>query len=956
MSSDTSEQKVESLDSILNFVSLDIETTGLDTRRDEIIQIAAIRFTAGKKTEVFDSFVKPNAKVPTFIKALTHISSEDLKNAPDIKAVLPKLLEFIGDSVIVGQNIAFDLGFIDENLIRMGKFPIRNQRWDTAEIGRVYLPFINNHKLGTMCREFYIVLDNAHRADADAVATGELLCHLSHHIYDHYSLVLNARLLDLAKQAKLEDSLYHYLYKLVEFQRHYALIGKKPEPPENKLVNVIDHQIPGNGVADIENVFGPSGIFSQRFENYEFRSGQLEMAKHIALAFEQEHHLAVEAGTGVGKSFAYLVPAMQYGLDKRTKVLISTNTKNLQEQLFFKDIPALRKIIPIPFKACLVKGRDNYICERRWNELLSDQSKGYTDYEAHALLYLVVWKQLTHTGDISENSSFDRSRFSFVWRKVCSDRYLCGGRRCPLNKSCYLMKLRKDIEDASIVVANHSLLLADMQTDNQSLGEYSYLVVDEAHNLMASAARLLGFELGYVDLNSLLQQLGSSHRRQHTGFLSQLNRAVEKSLCPDAVKTQMSSLVKNVEKNIEFLRKPLQDMFNEAGRIVLQADSFGKCRIKTQGQYPALDEKLLSVRNTWKSLVKDLTAISNVLSTIKTGVLAQYENYVESLSSFGARMSEIEQSMMILLDPDLDNYALWLENNGGDRNTPSAVICYAPVEVGEHLNRILYKNVRSIVFTSATLALRGSFKFFKGQSGLNLVEDGKLVEEIVDSPFDYDKQSRLMISSFLPEPKDRFFGNQALACLEQIVTSVNIGTMVLFTSYKDLNQVFEHLSDVLYQNNRSFFAQGKGSSRSSILSEFKQVDNAVLLGTSSFWEGVDIQGKSLSLLILYKLPFMVPSEPVVEAYIDKLEREQKDSFMYYMLPNALLRLRQGFGRLIRSKSDTGIVLIMDSRVSTKKYGSYFKEVLPCQSREFQSEQQLFSEIAAFFRNQETEDK
>lgn len=952
MSSDIAQNQVESLDSILNFVSLDIETTGLDPRRDEIIQIAAIRFTAGVKTDVFDSFVKPHAKVPTFIKALTHISSDDLKNAPSIETILPKLMDFIGDSVIVGQNISFDLGFIDENLIRIGKFPVRNQRWDTAEIGRVYLPFTNNHKLGTMCRDFGIILDNAHRADADAIATGELLCRLSHHIYDHYSLILNARLLDLAKQAKLENSLYHYLYTLVEFQRHYALIGKKPEPPENDRVNVIDHQIPGKRVDDLSGVFGPSGIFSQRFENYEFRSGQLEMAKHIALAFEQEHHLAVEAGTGVGKSFAYLVPAMLFGNEKRTKVLVSTNTKNLQEQLFFKDIPALRKILPIPFKACLVKGRDNYICERRWNEMLNEQSKGYSDYEAHAMLYLVVWKQLTKTGDISENSSFDRSRFSFVWRKVCSDRFLCGGRRCPLNKGCYLMKLRKDIEDASIVVANHSLLLADMQTDNLSLGEYSYLVVDEAHNLMSSAARLLGFELGYIDLNSLLQQLGSSHRRQHTGFLSQLSRAVEKSLCQDGVKTQISSLVKNVEKSIEVLRKPLQDLFNEAGKIVIQADSFGKCRIKDQGQYPSVNERLVSILNGWKSIVKDVTAISNVLSTVKTGIIPQYENYVDSLSSFGGRLSEIEQSMMILLDPDLENYALWLENSGGDRSTPAATICYAPVEVGEHLNRILYKNVRSIVFTSATLALRGSFKFFKGQSGLNLVEDGRLVEEIVDSPFDYDKQSRLMISSFLPEPKDRFFGNQALACLEQIVTSVNIGTMVLFTSYKDLNQVFDHLSDVLYQNNRSFFAQGKGSSRSSILSEFKQMDNAVLLGTSSFWEGVDVQGKSLSLLILYKLPFLVPSEPVVEAYIDKLEREQKDSFMHYMLPNALLRLRQGFGRLIRSKSDSGIVLIMDSRVSTKKYGSYFKEVLPCQSREYKSEQQLFNEIAAFFRNQD----
>jgi len=218
----------------------------------------------------------------------------------------------------------------------------------------------------------------------------------------------------------------------------------------------------------------------------------------------------------------------------------------------------------------------------------------------------------------------------------------------------------------------------------------------------------------------------------------------------------------------------------------------------------------------------------------------------------------------------------------------------------------------------------------------------------VASPFDYDSQARLIVSSFLPEPRDRFFMNQALGCLEQLLASTDLGTMVLFTSYKDLNTVYDHVSEALYRRKRPFFAQGKAASRSSMLEEFKRHKNAVLLGTNSFWEGVDIQGESLSLLILFKLPFQVPSEPIVEALIDKLDREQKDSFMHFMLPNALLRLRQGFGRLIRSRGDRGIVLVMDSRVSNKYYGQYFKQVLPAKSLEMRSEVELLSEVSSFF--------
>jgi ATP-dependent DNA helicase DinG len=931
----------------LEIVAVDIETTGLNAERDEIIEVAAIRFKGGEIVGRYDSFVKPKGKVPKFIEYLTHISPADLKNAPPVKDVLREVSEFIGTSIVVGHNIPFDLGFINHNLVRSGGFPLINKSWDTAEIARIYLPTTTDHKLSTMVAHFGLKLDNAHRADADAIATGQLFFALTNHILRHYNFIVNARIMDLSLQAQMDSALSDYLKQIVQYQRNSAISGKPVTHLKSNHYNVLEHEVKGE-VANIPDVFSEHGLFSERFPNFEFRAGQMDMAAQITEAFQKEEHLVVEAGTGVGKSFAYLVPAMEFSRVTQAKVVVSTNTKNLQEQLFYKDLPQLKQMMPLPFKAVLVKGRENYICERRWEELLMEQTKGLSPYEAHALLYLFIWKQLTNTGDVSENSSFDRNRFSIVWRKICSDRYLCGGRKCPNVLKCHVMKLRKDIETASIVVANHSLLLADAQMENTTLGEYRYLIIDEAHNLMGAASKHLGFDLGYADFNSLFNQLSYGGKRQ-SGFLHQLSQTVKKSMVTDANKEHVEALIAKLHLELDEQRKPLTSIFNQAALRCGEADSFGKLRIKNADNFSDIFEPLKQFSMTIKNIMKDLVALNNVLSTFNNKQVANLEAMKESLTAFTQRFAEIEDKLLSLLNPDLENYALWIESNPRpDRNIPSATLCYAPVEVSGPLHNLLYNTIPCIVFTSATLALRGSFRYFMNQSGLNLVSSKPVRQSIVDSPFDYDKQSLLLIGSFLPEHKDKFFQNQALGCLEQVFKVANVGTMALFTSYRDLDVVYDHLGDGLYHSNRPFFAQGKGGSRSSILEDFKKSKNAVLLGTSSFWEGVDIQGESLSLLILYKIPFQVPSEPLVEALIDKLERENKDSFMHFMLPNALLRIRQGFGRLIRSKIDRGIVLIMDSRVSKKKYGEYFKQILPGRSIELRDEQQLISEVGRFF--------
>jgi len=931
----------------LRFVALDIETTGLNERKDEIIQIAAIRFEGGQATKIFDSFVKPIGKLPKFIQALTHISPKDLEDAPDVKTVLGKLREFVGSDPVVGHNVGFDLGFINHNLALTGAFPLLNESWDTAELSRIYLPFTANHKLGTMVRHFGIKLENAHRADADARATGELLIALAEHITAHYSMVVNSRILNYSKIAQAQSGAF--LERLIRHQRQEAISAPPASKLESPFYNVIENLQPAAENPKISSVFSEDGLFSERFPNFEFRMGQLQMAQAVDEAFGREEHLVVEAGTGVGKSFAYLVPSLEFAHRRKARVVVSTNTKNLQEQLFYKDLPQLKEILPVPFKAVLVKGRENYICQRRWEELISQGDRELSTWDAQALLNLYIWNLHSKTGDISENSSFDRNRFSISWRKICSDRYMCSNRKCHHYRSCHVMNLRKQIETASVVVANHALLLADMRMENSTLGEYKYLVIDEAHNLMASASKHLGFSLSYADIITLFNLISGSSRKHRGGFVSTLEKALSKSALSEAKKEQSMTSAKRLADLVEENRKSVTDIFNLAGARCTAADSYNKLRIKDSAEIPELFEHLKGFSLGFREICKAAQALENVVNSLESKQLPSYDQHLENINSLVMRLMEMEGVILSMLNPDLNEYAMWIENNPRpERNVPSSMLNYAPIEVNSFLHKMLYNQIPSIVFTSATLALRGSFRYFLGQSGLNLMNDKDVVQKIVDSPFDYEQQSKLLITSFLPEPKDHFFQNQAISCLKQIFAATDVGTMALFTAYRDLDAVFDKVSDDLFYAQRPFFAQGKGGSRSSILDEFKKAQNAVLLGTSSFWEGVDVQGDSLSLLILYKIPFQVPSEPLVEAYIDKLDREQKDSFMHYMLPNALLRLRQGFGRLIRSKTDRGIVLIMDSRVSRKRYGSYFKQILPGKSVELRDEIELINEVTRFF--------
>ncbi|MDO9577483.1 MAG: helicase C-terminal domain-containing protein [Candidatus Cloacimonadales bacterium] len=933
---------------LFNFVALDIETTGFDFVKDEIIEIGAVRYYKGEEKDSFSLFIKPTKPVPRFIKQLTHITDEQLAGGESLEDALVKLLEFLSTDLVLCHNTFFDINFLNTKYESKGLPKLSNQHLDTLDLARMYLPFIQNHKLGTVAEYFQIDLSNAHRAIFDAKATAEILLKMLEFIDENIPLKLNHQLLEIANSTRSLIGLSIFLEKIVEHQKVNALLSKQKPKIDFHNRNYIEHIPEKTEEITIDEAFQKGGLFDRQYDKYELREGQIDMAKAILDKYERSEFLLVEAGTGVGKSLAYLVPSIMFSnANDNKKIIISTNTKNLQEQLFYKDLPTVSKSINLPFKASLLKGRRNYACQKKWLEVSMDRDRMLNSSEMRSMLNLVVWKEFTETGDISENSSFNPNRDASLWKKLSADNFICRKRRCPHFKQCYLMNIRTKAEESNLVIINHHLLLADLTAENAVLGEYEYLIVDEAHNLPQLAQIELGMSLSYPEVNNFFTSLFSAKKKFQFGVLVNLKTAAIKSEFP--AKTEFLEKIEEVIKLINDNKDMFADFFRKIAEVVKSQGNYGKLRIKDTGDHEFLTSYFNKIINFWEEFSRSFLPIFEILSKVNKQRFVDHGQNLEMLESIQLRIAEYYNSLLLLYNPNLKEFAYWMETfPTQDEKYPAGVLCYCPLNVNEIFQKKLYERMKSIVFTSATIAIRDKFKYFSNRMGLDLLEEGFVQELVVQSPFDYHKQSMVLVAGFLPDPKDRFFKAQSLEVIRQSVEISQAGTMVLFTAYKNLNEAYDEFGDEFYAKDILLLTQGKGMGRSAMLKEFRKQRNSVLLGTNSFWEGVDVPGESLELLILHKLPFLVPSEPIVEAYLEKLDEEGKDSFMHYMLPNALLKYRQGFGRLIRHKTDRGVVLVLDNRVLTKRYGQFFIDTVPARTIITKSDLEIYDFLAKWF--------
>jgi len=635
-------------------------------------------------------------------------------------------------------------------------------------------------------------------------------------------------------------------------------------------------------------VFGAGGALARRLAGFEARGEQVRMAEAAQRALADGGHLVVEAGTGVGKSFAYLVPAIEAVSRGRGKVLVSTFTITLQEQLVRKDIPFLREALDWGFRAVLAKGRGNYLCRRRLAFALRRGANLFED-KGGQLALIADWAKETADGSLSDLGFLPSAA---VWDMVRSEHGNCRGRRCPHFGRCFYWRARRGLETADIVVANHALLFSDLVLKSQGasvLPDYRYVVIDEAHNLEHVAEEHFGIDLSNRRIQFLLD--GLYNPRTHKGLLAygDTERAIE--------------LVRSAERENRAL-------FRQAGRWYREneAKTGGRC-------YRNFAEQTLTpyLKKLRAELARQVRATEEDDEKFELG------RYMDRC---GAVVEELEG----FLEQREAGHIYWIEASGAGGRTIR--LRSAPLNVGPGVRRCLLDVYESVVMTSATLSTTSAegqegFEFFAGRIGLEDFEAVKL-----GSPFDYEEQVDLFIEKDLPSPNSAEFLEPAAEVLKEYLRRTGGSAFVLFTSYSMLQAVAGKLAVWLADNGMELLQQGAGTDRSRLLMRFKSEGRCVLFGTDSFWQGVDVPGDALRNVIIVRLPFGVPDRPLIAGRLERIRQEGGNPFFDYQVPLAILKFKQGFGRLIRGKTDRGIIVVLDSRIVTRRYGRRFLEALP----------------------------
>lgn len=845
-----------------NYVALDVETTGLNPAEDEIIEVAAVTYRDGHPAAEFNSLVRPCKPVPPSVTLITGISQEILTGAPPAEQVLSELRPWLEGAIVLAHNAQFDLAFLGNTARRLSLPGFQYAGViDTLELARLVIPLMKSHRLSALASQLGIPCTHSHRALVDARAEAQVF-HRLLELLPGLGKQLITQLLEVMRDSP-------WPFRDV-FEDALSKCGEEATPTRSKSMNVQNTDVitatrsvnPG----DVEDILGVRGAASRTIPGFEFRPGQLQMAYLTLEAFNERKHVVIEAGTGSGKSLAYLVPAALWATGKGEKVVVATHTINLQEQLITKDIPIVERLIGKKLNTVVVKGRNNYLCMRKWGRFVADL-KTRKPEARRSSLRLLCWAAKTTTGDCSEISLTPEEEV--LWKEVRSDSKSCMGAACAFRNGCFALAAREGAEKANIIVTNHAMLFSDLATDNRVLPEYSYAIIDEAHHMEDAATHALGGRVSSRELRDTLN-----------GLLT--HGAIGKKL----QRSRFFDVLENAKKAL--------------GAVG-----------------PDTPEKCLAIASQLRELASWLMDFARD----ETDPEVERDAMAESLD-LAAKAGIMERAVR---DED-PMEAGWVEACGEE-----TVFSYAPLWVGEALAERFFDGLKGSVMTSATLSVAGDFEGFLKRSGLYLLPAERVHTEIIESPFRYDSQAFLCVPTDLAAPSRREtdqFSRQGMALLKEICQLCGGKTIVLFTSYSMMKEFEQGLRGPLMARGINLLCQGIDGNRTAITELFPRVQPAVIFGTASFWEGLDMPQDSLVCVVIVKLPFEVPDSPLPRARARCIAEGGGNPFEELALPNAVLRFKQGFGRLIRRRTDRGVVVVLDRRLVDSRYGRVFVESLP----------------------------
>ncbi len=913
-------------------VALDLETTGLDPDRDTIIEIGAVKFTAKRIEAEYSTLVNPGRPISSFIQQLTGIDDAMVAKAPLLRQALPELTAFVGDAVIVGHSIRFDLGFLRRQQVFKD-----NDQLDTYDLAAVLMPAAGRYTLGALAQAAGIIIPATHRALDDARVSQALYRKLFEMALA-LPLDVLAEIVRIGQEIKwggdlfFEDALRARTKEKVTGPLRVSsdavsgpLFADKAPAPLRPLKPADEHK--PLDVPALAALLTPGGAFDARFPAFEHRAQQVNMLEAVAQAFNSGRHLMVEAGTGTGKSVAYLLPAIHWAVQNNERVVVSTNTINLQDQLINKDIPALRQVLGFDFRATLLKGRSNYICPRRF-ESIRRRGPRNAD-EVRLMSKLLVWLPNSAGGDVGEITLSGPGERS-AWTRISAEDEGCTTERCSSQMAgiCPLHKARQAAAAAHVIIVNHALLLADVASGSKVLPEYKYLVIDEGHHLESATTDGLSYEVSQQDVERDLKDLGGPN----SGLLGEVLSACRSAIPPEAV-ALVESHVGKTYSAITGALAHTGNFFQIVAAFCREQREGGNGRseyaqqlrivpgLRAQSGWPEVEIAWANLAAAIKPVVEALSKLAGGLSDLAEYDIDERDERMVALTSAARELDKFAAESNALVSKPDSQKIYWIEAQGDGQKLSLHV---APLHVGPLIEEHIWRTKDSVVLTSATLATAGEFDYLKQRLNADTA-----AELSVGSPFDYEQSTLLYVVNDIPEPGDRAGHQRALDNgLVGLCKATRGRAMCLFTSHAQMKQTAQAIRGPLERAGIVVYDQTEGASRHQLLESFRSAHQAVLLGTRSFWEGVDVPGDALSALVIAKLPFDVPTDPIIAARSETFE----NSFMDYSVPEAILRFRQGFGRLIRSKQDRGVVAIFDSRVITKRYGRLFTDSLPACTR------------------------